>query len=73
MPDLTCVGCSATGPAAAVERTLAICANCGLTLVVDDAGTRVAVFDDVRTLDESEMKRLKRAHGAILRPTKRQR
>lgn len=73
MPEMTCAGCGSIGEPAAIERNLAICVSCGVTLVVDGDMTRIAVFDDVKELDEGEMKRLRRAHGAIVRPGKKPR
>jgi acetyl-CoA carboxylase beta subunit len=73
MAELTCAACGETGEPAAVERNVAVCSNCGVTLRVMADRTAVAIYDDVQPLDEAEMKRLKRARGAIVRPTRKQR
>lgn len=73
MPEITCAGCEGVGEPAALERNVAVCSHCGVTLVVNDAVTRIAVFEDVEPFDEGEMKRLRRARGAIVRPGRKQR
>lgn len=77
MAEITCAGCEARGEPAAVEGAIMVCSNCGVTLVVDEDnsefGNRIAGFSDVHAVGEDGMKRLKRAHGAIVRPGKKQR
>lgn len=68
MADLTCPDCKATGEPAAAVAALAICSNCGATLVLSGEEPRRAVANDVDALNPVDLATLRRARGRLARP-----
>lgn len=73
MPLITCPACSSSAEPAAQVGAIAVCGQCGASLVVDDAGVRQATGADTTALSEADLRTLQRARGRIARADRRQR
>ena len=69
---LTCPACTRTAEPALTLRDLAICGNCGATLVTRDGEVQAALHSDVQDLTPIELANMRAARGAIARPERKQ-
>jgi hypothetical protein len=63
MSPLSCPACHETAEPAAAIGPLAICAKCGRSLYLDDAGVRLAKGDDAKDLSAADLQTLRKARG----------
>jgi len=68
---ISCPACHATGDPAAQLGSIAVCATCGASLVVDDTGIRRATFADTQALGKADLSTLQHARAQIARPARR--
>jgi len=68
----TCPVCHVTSEPTARIGPLAVCANCGASIVIEQNGTvRRAVATDTEPLSMQDLARLTAARAAIARPVRR--
>lgn len=70
---MICPVCEVDAEPSASVGAVSICSTCGATVYLDDVVARQAVVADLEDLSDVDLKRLRRARGAIARPTRRQR
>ena len=69
---LTCPVCTRTAESALTLRELAICGNCGATLVTRDGVVAPAMHSDIEDLTPIELANLRKARAALARPERKQ-
>lgn len=69
----TCPVCGVAMDPKFTLRTLAICGNCGATLVDDGSAIRSATYKDVQGLTAIEQQQMVRARASVARPGRTQR
>jgi hypothetical protein len=69
MSELTCPACSQTREPAARIGSLAVCASCGVSVVIepDLVTVRRATAQDTSALNPSDLETLRRARAKIVR------
>ena len=69
MTEITCPVCSNTGEPVARIGPLAVCFNCGSSLVVEQNGSiRRAIATDTESLQPGDRAKLVKARSSIARP-----
>lgn len=65
---MTCPICAHAGEPLVSAQAIAVCAGCGLTCALDEAGTaRQAVLEDLRALGDEQMRGLVKARARRLK------
>ena len=68
---ICCPVCHETHAPAAELGSIAVCATCGASLVVEAAGIRRATFADTQALGKADLSTLQHARARIARPERR--
>ena len=71
--DITCARCGLTATPEVQIDGVAICSLCGASNRVEKGVATLAMATDLEGLSDEKLGRLRRARGAIARPSKRQR